>query len=687
VPEHTDESAYDPFIQLLRAFALVGHENNVLIDLVANECTLPTAKLTETVRNMLRLIGYEMSPASPSSAEMVFELAKVFTAPYEALIPERAQMSNRREGSNPVVYFEVLEALDIIRTDQFSKAFSKEDGAFTDRTVDMNTPGGTFQPWATPAAGDELYWGHQDVMWNKLGVWLTVAAANIIGVWEYYDGEWRKTNPETVELATGGKLRMNLNNYLGNTNRQGTRIRAQYNETTAYEDLVSLWDGTDNYILTTGYLGQTSPSLVETDYTIGSDWEELECTDGTNQLQQTGGVEFALPQSVTRNWIKGAVNGVEAYWLRYRITEALSPTAPTMEYGRMDQGKQYVFATAVQGRTFREVLGSSDGSPNQEFITAKDYFIAESETLTVDGDEWLRVSNFLESKPTDRHYRVVLGQSDRASIVFGDGTAGKIPPAALNNIAIVYRYGGDNDGNLGANTIMLDKTGLTYINRLWNPRAAAGWAEAEGATEESLERAKIAGPASLRTRETAIGPADLEIMTAEFTDDNGSKPFARSRVFEEGYGPKTMELCVVAKGGNAATADQLQALELYFNGDQNAHPPEPKRVVANQEVIPTNYTKKVIDIQATIYVTQTVETESVENQLAAVIQPEALQEDGVTWEWDFGGEVPLSRIIHEIFSVSDAITKVELTAPSADVGLAARELPALGTVSLNIIEI
>lgn len=47
----------------------------------------------------------------------------------------------------------------------------------------------------------------------------------------------------------------------------------------------------------------------------------------------------------------------------------------------------------------------------------------------------------------------------------------------------------------------------------------------------------------------------------------------------------------------------------------------------------------------------------------------------------------MSRIIHEIFSVSDAITKVELTAPSADVGLAARELPALGTVSLNIIEI
>jgi len=75
VPEITDETAFEPFNQLLRAFALVGHLNNVLIDLVANESTLPTAQLVESVRTQLRLIDYEMSPAAPSQGAIVLELS------------------------------------------------------------------------------------------------------------------------------------------------------------------------------------------------------------------------------------------------------------------------------------------------------------------------------------------------------------------------------------------------------------------------------------------------------------------------------------------------------------------------------------------------------------------------------------------------------------------------------------
>ncbi len=65
-PELTDESPQEPTMQFLRAFALVGHLNNGLLDLVALEHTLATAQLADTVRNMLRLIGYEMAPALPA---------------------------------------------------------------------------------------------------------------------------------------------------------------------------------------------------------------------------------------------------------------------------------------------------------------------------------------------------------------------------------------------------------------------------------------------------------------------------------------------------------------------------------------------------------------------------------------------------------------------------------------------
>ena len=95
-------------------------------------------------------------------------------------------------------------------------------------------------------------------------------------------------------------------------------------------------------------------------------------------------------------------------------------------------------------------------------------------------------------------------------------------------------------------------------------------------------------------------------------------------------------------------------------------------MVANQEVTALNYTPKLIDIVATVY--GNVEAQAVINQLNQIIQPEAVKEDGVTYEWEFGGEVPISRITHEIFQTDESITKVVLTTPSANVSLLPREL-------------
>lgn len=689
VPEITDESAFEPFIQLERMMSLVGHLNNVLIDLVANESTLPTSKLTETVRNMLRLIDYELSPATPAQVDLIYELAKVFAAS-ATVISTGAQASTKKVGIDPVIYFEALEELTIDRTDQFSNVFADEGGTFTDYTAEANsptTPADDWSPWATPAVADAIYFGHAQAMWDALKVGpLTTLASGITGVWEYYDGDFRKAAPTSVSVV-GSTLEIDLTSYLGTQARPGTTIRVMLNETTAYEDVTSQWDGLKNYVVT-GLLGQTSPTTDPTKYTVGSDWEILDVADATADFTVGDDVvEYTLPQTEDRDWTIGAVNGIDAYWLRYRIVAANSPTAPTFQGVRLDEGKQYVKRLATQGRSVEDSpLGSSTGLPSQEFETTRDYFINESETVYVDGVAWERVDNFLASAASSEHYTIELGTNDRATVKFGDGTAGRIPPLGVNNIRIEYRITGgpEADGNVGANTVLLDKTGLSYVSKLWNPRQANGWAEADGATETSLEQAKIAGPASLRSGEVALGPSDVEQHVRTYTDDDGAKPFSRVRVFEEGFGPKTMEATVVARGGGLASAEQLAALEEYFNGDQYAYPPLPKRVVANQEVIAVNYTPKVIDVTATVY--GEVTAAEVENRLAAVVHPEALKSDGVTWEWDFGGEVDDSRINHEIFETDESITKVTLTAPAGPVSLAARELPILGTVSITVVE-
>lgn len=691
VPELTDESEFEPFQQMLRAFALVGHLNNTLIDLVANESTLPTSQLVETVRNMLRLIDYRMSPATPASTEVVYELARVFTSSF-ALIPEGAQAATQRQGNEPAIVFETIEALTIDRTDQFGSVLVEEPlGVFTDRTAAAisSNPVDDFAVWATPAVGEAIYFGHSTAMWNKLASTLATVGSGIVGVWEFYDGDFLKTQPDSVTQISA-TLRFNLNGLLGTSTRAGTKVRVTLNSDGTFEEGTSAWDGSNNYVIV-GLLGQSTPSVLATDYTVGSDWTELtEATDGTvNWTVASGSVEYPVPQSETRNWAQTIVNGFNGFWLRYRIVSATAPVSPVLRLVRMDTGKQYVIRDVVQGqRGADDPLGSSTGLPDQRFTTSRDNFIAGTAIVTVDGEEWTEVDDFLGSEPADNHYVVELGTNDRATIVFGSGLAGKVPPIGVNNISVEYRHGANIDGNVGPNTIIVDKTGLTFINGMYNPRQAAGWEEAEGSTEESLARAKIAGPASLRVRDVALSPSDVEVLALRYTTPEGGRPFSRALAIEEGLGPKTIELVVVKKGGGLALAAELTDLDTYFNGDKYANPPLPKRVVANQEVTSFNYTQKVINIDATVSIRGAITSLEIANALIRVIQPEARREDGVTFEWDFGGVVPRSRISHEIWDVDETkIDNVVLNLPASDVVLGSRELPIAGTITITIVEV
>lgn len=683
VPELTDESEFEPSIQLLRAFACVGHLNNALIDLVANESALPTAKLAESVRNMLRLIDYEMASATPAQVELVYELAQIPSSAVE-VVAATAQAATRRTDTQPAVYFEVNEALVCTPGNAFGAVFADESGTFTDLTAGANASA-PFVPWTTPAIGDALYFGHATLMWDKLALGISSGASGITGVWEYYDGEWAKAEPDSVTVIGGDTLRVALNGLLGDSSRVGTTIRVTLNSSGAYEEATSQWNGSDNFV-DVGLLGQSTPSTTTSEYSVGSDWTELpDISDGTNQLSETGDLEYSLPQSEERNWQPGVVNSQTMYWLRFRIVATSAPAGPTVATAALDEGKQYAIRLATQGvTTIEDPLGSSTGLPDQEFETSNDNFIAGSAIVTVDGEEWTQVGNFLSSTSGDKHYAVRLGESDRATVVFGSGNAGKIPPIGVNNIGVTYRYGAQHDGNVGANTVTVDKTGLTLVNKIWNPRSASGWKEAEGASESSLARAKVAGPASLRTLERALGPDDVELLVQRtYRDDLGSNPFARSRAIEEGVGPKTVELVLVLKGGGVATADQLAAVATWFNGDKFSSPPKPKRIVANQEVVPFNYTPRVIDITAVV--TSKASATAIAERLRQVFQPEALEEDGVTYTWDFGGEVPLSRINHEIFKAASS-KKVVLTNPPADIQLGPRELPKPGVISITVIE-
>lgn len=683
--ELTDESEFEPTIQMLRAFACVGHLNNVLADVIANESTLPTAKLPETVRNMLRLIDYEMRPATPASVDIVFKLSRVFSTTIE-VIPIRAQFATRRRGgTSETIYFEALTALSVDRTDQLGAVYKTDDDvAFSDITASMNA--GTPEA-LTLVTGSKIYFGHSSAMYDRIDLIVDSAASAAIdtGVWEYYDGDVRDADPDSVVNVGGGVLRFYLNDLLGTQKRTGAEVTVQLNSTTSSEVVASLWDGSNNYV-ETGLLGQSSPSTTAGDYTVGVEWKETtNVSDGTIDLSTTGenSITYSLPQTETEDWEKATVDSFEGYFLRYRVVETTS-SAVTISRARIDRANLYTLANAVQGRSVvAEVLGSSNGEANQEFPSSQEVFILNTNVVRVDAVEWTEVDNFLASLSQDKHYVIELGEDDVASVVFGDGVQGKIPDVGQGNVEMDYRFGADDDGNVGANTVTVDKTGVTYISSLFNPRAATGWAEAQSASEASLEKAKIEGPASLRIREVAIGPDDLEELATSYTDDSGSSPFSRAYAIEEGFGPKTIEVVLVARGGGQASSTQLEDFEKYINGDSATN--QPKRIVSNQEAIASNFTAVPVDVEATVYAPSDVTAAQVRNRLAGILQPEALEDDGVTFIWKFGDEVPRSRIIHEIFETDSKIEKVDLTTPAADIVLDRRELPTNGTFTITMV--
>lgn len=272
VPEITDESPEEPFIQLLRANALMGHLSNVLVDQVANERFLPTAQLRASVAAQLKLIDYNLAQASPASADLLVQLAQVFTAS-TLLVPALARFATEASAAAPAIPFETLSAVAIHRTDRVGwvlgfKAAADPAAAYTDYTSEAITPTGTFAPdWS--GVGDALYIGHPDILWDAVRFHIAAAASGLAnGVWEYYDGNFDDGQPDSV-LNDGLHLVFDLNELLGAGDMTGTLVRVRSAITGAYETLAVAYVDGVNTVQTTGFLGQAVPSVVAADYVVG----------------------------------------------------------------------------------------------------------------------------------------------------------------------------------------------------------------------------------------------------------------------------------------------------------------------------------------------------------------------------------------------------------------------------------
>ena len=313
----------------------------------------------------------------------------------------------------------------------------------------------------------------------------------------------------------------------------------------------------------------------------GGQWRSCRLhQDDTGGLNRPGVVIVDTPLDSATRWI----NEYEGTWLRCRVTEP-EPGQPA--YTASPQLHE-VTTEAIGGavlaehsiRINREVLGRSDGTPNQAFNLKFPPVLErrDGEHLDVvhaDGrlEPWVEVPDFADSGREDDHYTLdgATGEIRFGPAIRGpDGNEkhyGRTPPIGAQLVWRSYRSGGGIAGNVGAGTINVLKSSIPYVASATNYGPAVG-----GRDQESLEHAKLRGPRALRLGGTAVTAQDFEELAVKATD-----AVARARCLGQGECGKEIE-----PGDPSPGAVRVV---LVANAPESDEPQDPEAFAPSQRVV------------------------------------------------------------------------------------------------------
>ena len=266
------------------------------------------------------------------------------------------------------------------------------------------------------------------------------------------------------------------------------------------------------------------------EYWDGKDWSDLNVTDETHALTESGYVSFLGPtdMATTRKF------GENLYWIRVRLEMGGYEELPHIDH--------VLFNTveAVCRRTLHfEILGTGRGTPNQKFkfmntpvLEGEEIWVREKEMPREEevaalkemygdrpcieedkrlGGYWVRwenVESFFLSNERSRHY-----QLDRISgtVQFGNGRQGMMVPMLDQNVRTThYCVGGGIKGNIGVNQATTIRQAIAYIDSVTNCYPASG-----GSDVETIEEVKQRAPYVIKSRYRAVTQDDFEVLALQ----------------------------------------------------------------------------------------------------------------------------------------------------------------------------
>jgi len=227
-----------------------------------------------------------------------------------------------------------------------------------------------------------------------------------------------------------------------------------------------------------------------------------------------------------------------------------------------------------EGRLVKnEVLGISNGQPQQRFQLSHPRVILRgagpAAGVALDLDvvsqlgpaltPWTRQDSLAFSRADQTDYTVEIDEDDQATVLFGDGAFGAIPPLG-SQVRATYRFGGGTAGNVVAGSIqsIVDSPPLALLGaRVTNAAPATG-----GADRESIDHAVSQAPSVFRSLRRAVTTDDYRALALAFP--------GVGKVRAEGANSNVVRLYVAPAGGGQVSDILRSNLLSYFEDKRPA---------------------------------------------------------------------------------------------------------------------
>jgi len=334
----------------------------------------------------------------------------------------------------------------------------------------------------------------------------------------------------------------------------------------------------------------------------------------------------------------------------------------------------------------------SDGKADQEAELSNIPFLSVVSVTDTIG-AWSEVENFLDSTATDRHYRLLRTEDDKALLKFPDGTNGAVP---VGQVDTVYKTGGGEITiDAGALEIpefsLTDALGNAVSFTITNPAASVG-----GLDRETVDEIRVNAPASLSATTRSITKEDFETNAKRVSGI--ARALMLSADQDSGIAENTGQLYIVAKGAALSsgryasatpTASQKAEVEALIT---NTYPPT---ITFTFDVYDPVF--NTVNIVARVALSQGANAATADTTIRAAVADlfAALNSDLTeNTEIDFGynykdadgapaSAIPWSDLFNAVRDATGvrAVDKATFQ-PYTDVALNYNQFPALGTVTL-----